>query len=584
MIRLFIDNTEVALSESTSFKYYRHNPFADKKGDYTYDIDVNLNNKNNAFLYRDLANVNGKFSIKNRNALLLDGAKVICRGTEVILSLENNIAKIQIVAGESELNYLIGDDASVRDLDLPDLGEPSLSDASWNMVASFPLHNYTYPLFHDKEFTDTDSQKGNHGWNVFYRENGVLDTFVHDEDLRLCKCPFLLYVVESVIKALGYEIERDELAEGNSKWRLLLMFNTLGATSVAKMLPDWTVKQFITEVENFFNCVILCQNGKASILSYDTYYSQNQLEEIGSESLLSEYAVETSEDDVALQLSDCDISYKLGSNDYFKYANIPDDNMEQLENKTVMYRAIVPSEEEAKKQYIYKDPNEGFLYAVYKYSRWDGSDEYGYQQCNQFQSYVKGKSGIELGITPVDVRIDVAMGRYGLFPRSYVASTNKIGMSAEDIILNGYKDSVTDKIEVAFYLGMRRPIYSGLEEQKDMAQCFTTKYICGIYFVTELGYYKMNSEDFNFYTGQTLELLGEDGRVATDYKNRLQVDTKSCYKIKFLANKILDPAKLFLINGRRFVCVKLEYDYKNLQLSDIVEGEFYPIVEDVTEP
>ena len=108
MTRLFIEGKEVALPSDLVLDFYSQNPFFTKNGDYTFDMDIDLAHPNNRLIYQSINRLDVTKRPTNRSAVLMCGPMEIIRGTEVILSIEENVAKIQIVGGNSELNYLSG--------------------------------------------------------------------------------------------------------------------------------------------------------------------------------------------------------------------------------------------------------------------------------------------------------------------------------------------------------------------------------------------------------------------------------------------------------------------------------------------
>ena len=116
MIRLEITDPTTAeilvphLSASFSFEMVRENPLFNRRGDYTYDIDISMRDPYNRAIYKHVNRLTATSKPLNRRARLLADGHVIADGTEVILRLEADTLKIQIVAGNSELNYLTADD------------------------------------------------------------------------------------------------------------------------------------------------------------------------------------------------------------------------------------------------------------------------------------------------------------------------------------------------------------------------------------------------------------------------------------------------------------------------------------------
>ena len=117
MLKLYIDGHPVNISKGTRTDYYEKNPFFTNEGDYTLDIDINLDDPQNAKLYNYIHRMDRVRRTSRREAILMDERGVLMRGQEVVLGTQNGVAKIQIVGGVSELNYLMGD-KKLQDLDL----------------------------------------------------------------------------------------------------------------------------------------------------------------------------------------------------------------------------------------------------------------------------------------------------------------------------------------------------------------------------------------------------------------------------------------------------------------------------------
>lgn len=73
----------------------------------------------------------------------MSGALEIISGVEVVLSIENYTAKIQIVAGNSQLNYE-GGDTDIRSMVLDGISLTS-QQAIDTLFGKFPENNVVYP-------------------------------------------------------------------------------------------------------------------------------------------------------------------------------------------------------------------------------------------------------------------------------------------------------------------------------------------------------------------------------------------------------------------------------------------------------
>ena len=120
MTNLFIDGVEVVLPSGFSITVKHENAFFTKNGEYTYDIELSLLVPENAKLYGFLNRLNvTERPATKRKAVLVADNRVYINGTEIITGWTDNTVSIQLVAGNSELNYFIGSDELISTLNMP---------------------------------------------------------------------------------------------------------------------------------------------------------------------------------------------------------------------------------------------------------------------------------------------------------------------------------------------------------------------------------------------------------------------------------------------------------------------------------
>ena len=123
MTQLIIAGVETVLPQSFSVTVKRENSFFTKSGEYTYDCTLRLDNPVNQQLYGFLHRLNKSGQVATRRtAILMADGRVYCRGTEVVTKWTDQTVSIQIVSGESELNYFVGQERKIEDLNLGSVG------------------------------------------------------------------------------------------------------------------------------------------------------------------------------------------------------------------------------------------------------------------------------------------------------------------------------------------------------------------------------------------------------------------------------------------------------------------------------
>ena len=83
-------------------------------------------------------------------------------------------------------------------------------------------------------------------------------------DTTICPQPYLVAVVTRVLKALGYTIVYEAIA-ANAELSRLILVHGYKTTKYNKMVENWTVSDFISEVENLCGVCIVVDNMAKSV-------------------------------------------------------------------------------------------------------------------------------------------------------------------------------------------------------------------------------------------------------------------------------------------------------------------------------
>ena len=110
MTELYIDEKPVAIPAGTSLTIKQQNPIITKNGTFSLDLALSLKERNNSILYKHIERLQSNATFKSRKALLISDNKIILNGSEAYISNTNEEVKIQLLSGNSELNYFIGSD------------------------------------------------------------------------------------------------------------------------------------------------------------------------------------------------------------------------------------------------------------------------------------------------------------------------------------------------------------------------------------------------------------------------------------------------------------------------------------------
>lgn len=364
MTQLLIAGVEVTLPQNFSVTVKRENSFFTKNGEYTYDCTLRLDNSTNRTLYGFLQRLNKTDQLDTkRTAVLIADGHVYARGTEIITRWTQESVTIQIVSGESELNYFIGQDQKIEELDL---GEIETTVTLISPTDSFPDVEFCLPTIR--------SQSG-YVYNRYIRGHVVAgrrtgNTIIPGSDLR--PQPYLCALLRRLMEALGYTVTENHLE--NTQFKNLFLVNTIFTTEYAKMLPGWTVKDFLTEVERLTGVVFITDNlNKTCAILLKTQFYANA-RQFTVRNVVDAYEAESQDDDSReAEFTTSDVSYDMPDSYWSKIVQLPEGYLEAADIEEFDFVNIDTAISDFKK--VYKDRVTGRYYI--KVSR-----EYEVQQQN----------------------------------------------------------------------------------------------------------------------------------------------------------------------------------------------------------
>lgn len=597
MTRLFIDKQEVALTSDFQLDFYSQNPFFTKNGDYTYDLDIDLNHPGNRKIYRSINRFDVTGHPTNRSALLLSGPNVIVDGTEVILSIEDNIAKIQLVSGNSELNYLYAGDTTIRQLSL---GSLSLNAEYNNLNKFYPdVTHVCCPVISQKGNykIDDSSQKTDKIFNEL--EWDTRKGFNFKSGTTMVPQPFLLYCIDKIIEAMGYSIEENVLKDDELAKRLIIIHGIQSSTNINRILPDWKVDEFITEVEKLFNVIFLVNQftRKIKIARMKSFYQNSKMIEISNNDLVEEVQKNYDQEE-SLYITYDNIKYNLPSSRWYKYQNLTDELRDKCGKTTASLKEIL---------------SYGFINYPYKlwfeenFRIWmihsaypSGGESYAcWEIVDQLKNVTNDSSDneCELKIVPSEIYgnnvwltgMDFGGSKYydgwitSACPVVSNTTEGEVTEYAYQEIENGSsEESVDDSyLFVAIYLGLKPYMYSSdyMNEEVDqpilnsMLVPQAVAYPCFIHYNRASQGTKITK-----LTDDKLSLAIESsqgGLYDRYYQDSIKVDTKTEYVFKFKYKNLYDCKSIFLIGNKKYYCKELHYTVTPDGIEPIVEGTFY---------
>ena len=550
MTQLLIAGVEVTLPQNFTVTVKRENSFFTKNGEYTYDCTLRLDNPTNRTLYGFLQRLNKTDQLDTkRTAVLITDGHVYARGTEIITRWTQESVTIQIVAGEAELNYFIGQDQKIEELDL---GEIETTVTLISPTDSFPDVEFCLPTIR--------SQSGYvynryiHGHIAAGRRTG--NTIIPGADLR--PQPYLCALLRRLMEALGYTVTENHLE--NTQFKNLFLVNTIFTTEYAKMLPGWTVKDFLTEVERLTGVVFITDNlNKTCAILLKTQFYANA-RQFTVRNVVDAYEAESQDDDSReAEFTTSDVSYDMPDSYWSKIVQLPEGYLEAADIEEFDFVNIDTAISDFKK--VYKDRVTGRYYI--KVSR-----EYEVQQqnttatdtfrieLNQYGNLDREDtdSTLELKIVPapmawlgmvgcevVDIGTSDGYKNYGEESAQTEESTESEG-AEDDIRSFEKKEAAAIDLYCAFHNG------SVLGNNTPVA--YTDAY----HALIQALLYPMIVD----------AILGPEGSLRLKdlndsyYQGGYEIDTRHAITFETYDPNVIDPRQVYVVRNRRYVVRDIE--------------------------
>ena len=628
MLQLHIDGMRVNLPDSASTEYNILNPFFTNQGDYTLDIDIPLDDPENARVYHNIHRIDHTRRKLRRTAILSDEHGILAKGQEVLLEVDGKTAKIQIVGGASEFNYIAGD----QTLQQLDLWVPyDASEMVFPPVCVFNDSDHAaFDVIDSEEWVTEDSARVRK-WRVVNRPRWRRSDFALDESHEIGQ-PYLWAVVRRVVQALGFEIGTSVI-ETDSRYSSIIMVHGYSSRFIAETLPPWTVSQFFDEIQKFFNVIVTVDSStrQVNIEHAWNFFRSNTLQHIHHTDIITpiEKEFDTSNDLTMVDYSS--VRYNFTSIDSNKYLDLDPDlksvcQTVQAQTATTgsaydvnyysgLWRALFGNDGFANDDELPASIDSQFGDRKLFHQTFGGEDRTfvwwvneenlcGFRMADQFarkKSPRPDVTEVELNIVPARMVSSYISGgdghmwqypmpavngeatSYGSVKFGIVESSDNGGLNED--IKSGYKSSDekrTDVMFVAFWMGnvdvdWENPSWntpSGLK-----VPVAAPDHYVQLATVRREDVFWKDFRQVRIGSGnQTMAILGTNGSDAYSYSKNPIVDSTAVYTVKFRCIAIPDIRQIFLIENRKFFCKQLKFRIDAGNRSEICEGTFIPVV------
>ena len=583
-MQLIIDGKDAVLKKGSSFDYVSENRSFSDADDYTLSITLPLADcpeNLDIFGHVDRMDIDTRHivleaSIVDR-AFSKNGIITVVEATEIEV-------KCQFLEGRSVQNFLTTfDDVYINELNLGSYPTSTLPQYVSHGDIDHGSDSVALPWWNES------SEVMN---NEVVVENGVYKWADSTKSIgKLSYMPYLIEITKRICSQLNYSFDFSEWEESNEK--NLLICNVLPASwdipQFARALPHWTVSEFFAELEKFMICEI---NIDHKVKHVSLAFSNNDgrtKNTVKIDNVLDSFSSEVSYEDELCQFKGIanlryadrgDEKWKLEQcqwlvdlmkmeGKYFKEFQTEAEFMDWYTSQFGLLGPWITGKESERGKnvgllmHIVETDRYGMWRVIYgNSSEYPNMYYYQWLDLNRFGDVINDRNSdndIELQMVPACVQSTDFDHGLCLFmsPSNFNES-------------EGYDNE-----------GIRQPIaYSNfLKGEPDSGAEYYDKII--------LAYWDGHSANHNsFYPEKTLPPCPYvDERFSLkirygSYLSGIKVNPREKLKISWISTSIPDVRSVFFIRGKLYLCEKITATLTEHGMSQLLKGEFYPLVDD----
>ncbi|MDD3196240.1 MAG: hypothetical protein PHU68_10660 [Paludibacter sp.] len=574
MIRIIVNGVELVLPEDLSITMVDENPVVTRNGKSSHDITVSLLEGKNARAFNNPQRINNNQFVKTANAVLFEDLKAT-KGTAIVLPKTTpETITFQFVAENSELNYLTQQTQKIWELDFG--SESTIEYAKALFTIQHPGYGAVmsagtqigFNKFVCSPVKYNSTIANNYALQVgLYESPGQIDGVEN-----IVMQPYLLYYVEKLIELLGFYLVDNVLIDYPLA-RHLFITTLVQSNKYSDALPDMSIGEFVSAIEEFFNVFFLISSDKRCFIIDVNTYVENMpiipLTEV--EDTFERNSVNQSSETTSL-------SYDLGKTGFHKYQKINPEIikasiklhysgpsvMRNLIHADQLNKFIIHITDNDQHEHIYTPDAQENVYKVIP----NGAPN----SCiyvNKFKNYGSSENPLVLKIRPLAYTTDKK--EYWIFqdglpqlitylPYQLPFESSDLYTPQSQVILTAVEDNLVQSprkntIEVG--------IFSGMIELFNVAVFYPVSYVDNV-----PEFFALDRNDQGNFTAWvidkykatcnlTLRLVGNDGIYDTYFRTKLY-DESIEYVFKMPSNVDLNTSKLYFYKHQKYIPIRFE--------------------------
>lgn len=576
MTNLYIDGIAVVLPSEFSITVKQENAFFTKNGEYTYDIELSLLVPENAKLYGFLnrLNITDRPATKRKAVLVADN-RVYLNGTEIITGWTDTKVSIQLVSGNSELNYFVGSDELISTLAMKETNPVVNGSVSTDYVKkTYPDVDYNLMMTYDSLH-----QVDKNIWLYRLYNNDINNPYagyiVQKENIQpydYIPQPYLCAYMRELLKALGYTLEYNAIED--TPYKSVYIVHVCETYKWNEMLPGWTAKDFLQNIETMFNGSFLIDHRtkKVSFLLNVSYLPN--VRNVHLQNVVDAYTVEVEEEEESDAVNST-IKYKLPSSEYYKMRCLPDVVKEAAKHKVIDEGLFAffgkPENQVTDTIFDYQSVNRKIIYL-------EGSGIMSHlEMVDELASLVRenAESELELEFVPAEL-VERAFYIEGIDPggfyfgQYYIPSVSVSDDEPDETTYDSIHNMVNNLSEkkesksnifLAFFRGLN-PVQIGVMPANSYPLAFIDRFFPTTSWPATL------PSDYPTFNLVEMEKYF--------YSNAYKIDRKNAIKITCYDSNLYPASSVFEIFNRRYLAKEIEYTIGPNGRTKAWTGTFYP--------
>lgn len=652
MIELYLNNQRVFTDTAETVKLTKENPYFTQSGSYTLDVSIPMDILENRQFFKNIQSLQVTKKTDKMDASLIVDNHLLLSGSAVVNSISDKTVKVQLLGGNSDVNFIANNgDIYIDEIDygiitiydgealtfagerggVPVKGYTTIS-GKWDAYSKTAMGNvseYVLMPVYDETNDEIKNETRAHLGTKSSEDTDKPGLYTYGNAIM----PNLLLVIRKIIEYFGYKLVANDVDV--VPWNRLVICNARKTLIIQEALPHWTVKDFITQVQNFFNCTFVFNESSktAEIISNLRYFDAG----VQRYEPLDEYTCDVSDEDEekSQSLGSSNIRYSMSDSDTHLYDCIDEDVLSSYERKQYSsYDELINDfnslNDVDKKKYLFVCPQGTYCYRtestpdVPSDSSGASEGEFGGESSNsssssddvwflgQIQQFgplirdAKVDEYIELKICPVGISTEKKAAYYT--DSDWSGSMNH-GVPMEkrwetEVQMPSLKNEKGD-IPSRDYT---KVVWAGITGSQDIDDESTAEDRIQVMFVgTKLQYYNkpgytdaskkipypmgftdfmdkaINLEDcgyLNVHDSWSLALSGSSAEhyLGQLHNNSYTINTKTEIQIEFESSSIPDIRKVFIFKNRRYVCEKMEISIADTGIDKLIKGYFFEML------